>query len=136
MTILFLILIVLACVALGFIILVQNPKGGGLSGTVAGINNQFMGVKQTNDVLEKGTWLFTGIIALLCIFSTFFMTSSSNNNNMLDKVNPNTTTAPAKQATPPPVQTTQPVQQAQPIQQTQPVEIQQTEPAPAQTTTP
>ena len=57
MTILFLILIVLACVALGFIILVQNPKGGGLSGTVAGINNQFMGVKQTNDVLEKGTWL-------------------------------------------------------------------------------
>ncbi len=135
MTILFLILIVLACVALGFIILVQNPKGGGLSGTVAGINNQFMGVKQTNDVLEKGTWLFTGIIALLCIFSSFFMSTSANNSNMLDRVNPNTSTAPAKQAAPTPVQSTQPVQQTQPTQQTQPVEKQITEPAPTPGTT-
>ena len=135
MTILFLILIVLACVALGFIILVQNPKGGGLSGTVAGINNQFMGVKQTNDVLEKGTWLFTGIIALLCIFSSFFMNTSANNSNMLDRVNPNTSTAPAKQAAPTPVQSTQPVQQTQPTQQTQPVEKQITEPAPTPGTT-
>ena len=136
MTILFLILIVLACVALGFIILVQNPKGGGLSGTVAGINNQFMGVKQTNDVLEKGTWLFTGIIALLCIFSSFFMSTSSNNGNMLDKVNPNATTAPAKQAAPLPAPQQQPVQTTQPIQQTtQPVEKQQTEPAPTPGTT-
>ena len=97
MTILFLILIVLACVALGFIILVQNPKGGGLSGTVAGINNQFMGVQQTNDVLEKGTWIFTGLIALLCIFSTYFMTAgTSNNTKVLDKVSTNQTAAPAK----------------------------------------
>ncbi|TAF49630.1 MAG: preprotein translocase subunit SecG, partial [Sphingobacteriia bacterium] len=47
MTILFLILIVLAAVALGFLVLVQNPKGGGLAGNVGGIGNQFMGVKQT-----------------------------------------------------------------------------------------
>ena len=98
MTILFLILIVVSCVALGFIVLIQNPKGGGLSGTVAGINNQFMGVKQTNDVLEKGTWLFTGIIALLCIFSTFFMTvGSSKGDGVLDKVNTNASSTPAKQ---------------------------------------
>lgn len=32
MIILFLILIVIASVVLGFIVLVQNPKGGGLSG--------------------------------------------------------------------------------------------------------
>lgn len=112
MTILFLILIVLACVALGFIILVQNPKGGGLSGTVAGINNQFMGVKQTNDVLEKGTWIFTGTIAILCIFSTFFMTmGSEKSNGVLDKINTNASASPAKQ----PAAPQQPVQpQAQP----------------------
>lgn len=104
MTVLFLVFIVLACVGLGFIILVQNPKGGGLSGTVAGINNQFMGVKQTNDVLEKGTWLFSSLIALLCIFSTFFMTASTKSNNVLDKVNPNQTTAPAKPAPQQPAQ--------------------------------
>ena len=66
--ILFVILIVLACVILGFIVLVQNPKGGGLSGSIAGFSNQFMGVKQTTDVLEKGTWIFAIIVALLCFF--------------------------------------------------------------------
>jgi preprotein translocase subunit SecG len=106
MTILFLILIVLASAVLGFIILVQNPKGGGLSGSIAGFNNQFMGVKQTNDVLEKGTWIFSIVIALLCIFSTFFMTaaSSGNDNNMLNKINTSQGTAPSKQATQQPVQ--------------------------------
>ena len=49
--ILFVILILLSCVILGFIVLVQNPKGGGLSGSIAGFSNQFMGVKQTTDVL-------------------------------------------------------------------------------------
>src|SRR3954467_9647653 len=102
MTILFLILIVLACVILGFIILVQNPKGGGLSGTVAGFNNQFMGVKQTNDVLERGTWIFTIAIALLCIFSTFFMSgnTNSNDNDMLNKINKSQGTAPSRRHLP------------------------------------
>ena len=76
MTILFIILIILASAVLGFIVLVQNPKGGGLAGNVAGFSNQFMGVKQTTDVLEKGTWIFAGIIAALCIFSVFFISKA------------------------------------------------------------
>ncbi|GEO08638.1 preprotein translocase subunit SecG [Segetibacter aerophilus] len=110
MTILFLILIVLASVILGFIILVQNPKGGGLSGSIAGFNNQFMGVKQTNDVLEKGTWIFSILIALLCIFSTFFMTSSagSNDNDILNKINTSQGTSPSRQAVPTTPQQTAP----------------------------
>lgn len=78
MTTIFIILIVLASVILGFIILVQNPKGGGLTGSVAGLSNQFMGVKQTTDVLEKGTWLFAGIIGVLCLLSTFFISGRAN----------------------------------------------------------
>jgi preprotein translocase subunit SecG len=58
---LFLILIVLASVLLSIIVLIQNPKGGGLAGNIAGFSNQFMGVKQTTDVLEKGTWIFAGL---------------------------------------------------------------------------
>ncbi len=73
MTILFIILIILACVVLTLIVLVQNPKGGGLAGNIAGFSNQFMGVKQTTDVLEKGTWIFAGVIAILCIVSTLFI---------------------------------------------------------------
>ena len=73
MIILFLILVILASVAIALFILVQNPKGGGLSGTFAGFNSQFMGVKQTTDVLEKGTWVMAVAIALLCIFSIIFI---------------------------------------------------------------
>jgi preprotein translocase subunit SecG len=76
MTILFLILIIVASAVLGLIVLVQNPKGGGLAGNIAGFSNQFMGVKQTTDVLEKGTWLFAGVIGVLCILSTIFITTS------------------------------------------------------------
>lgn len=72
MVIVFLILVVAASVGLGFIVLVQNPKGGGLAGNVGGIGNNFMGVKQTTDVLEKGTWIFASVIAVLAIVSTLF----------------------------------------------------------------
>jgi preprotein translocase subunit SecG len=76
MTTLFVILIILASAVLGLIVLVQNPKGGGLAGNIAGFSNQFMGVKQTTDVLEKGTWLFAGIVGVLCLFSTLFISKS------------------------------------------------------------
>jgi preprotein translocase subunit SecG len=74
----FVILIILACVFLGLIILVQNPKGGGLAGNVAGFSNQFMGVKQTTDVLEKGTWVLAIVVVLLCLFSTVFIPRVAN----------------------------------------------------------
>jgi preprotein translocase subunit SecG len=86
MTIVFLILVILSCIILGFIILVQNPKGGGLSGNIAGFSNQFMGVKQTTDVLEKGTWIFATIIGVLCILSVLFLNRSSGSDNRLDNI--------------------------------------------------
>ena len=86
MTILFLILIILACVVLGLVVLVQNPKGGGLAGNIAGFSNQFMGVKQTTDVLEKGTWIFAAVIAVLCIVSTFFISGGTAVRNRLDNI--------------------------------------------------
>jgi len=95
MTILFIILIVLASVVLGLIVLVQNPKGGGLAGNIAGFSNQFMGVKQTTDVLEKGTWIFAGIIAALCLFSVFFLSGGGgSSSNKIDATPPSSQTAP------------------------------------------
>ena len=88
MTILFIILIIIASVVLSLIVLVQNPKGGGLAGNIAGFSNQFMGVKQTTDVLEKGTWVFATVIALLCLTSTFFITGGSSERDRLENVNP------------------------------------------------
>jgi preprotein translocase subunit SecG len=88
MTTLFVILVILASVILGLIVLVQNPKGGGLAGNIAGFSNQFMGVKQTTDVLEKGTWIFAGVIGVLCLISTLFIsgTPSSSGTGASQKV--------------------------------------------------
>src|SRR5450631_2549809 len=74
----FVIILLLACGLLGLIILVQNPKGGGLAGNVAGFSNQFMGVKQTTDVLEKSTWIVAIVVGLLCLFSALFVHKTSS----------------------------------------------------------
>ena len=70
----FVIILLLACGLLGLIILVQNPKGGGLAGNVAGFSNQFMGVKQTTDVLgernlDSGSSCCFPLFIFDCIYS-------------------------------------------------------------------
>ncbi|MBC7828477.1 MAG: preprotein translocase subunit SecG [Chitinophagaceae bacterium] len=97
MMILFLILIILACVIIGFFILVQNPKGGGLAGNIAGFSTQFMGVKQTTDVLEKGTWILAVMIALLSIFSAAFIGKGGPSGNEPNLRPTSTQQAPANQ---------------------------------------
>ena len=118
MLIIFGTLILIASVILGLIILIQNPKGGGLSASFGGVGNQLMGVKKTTDVLEKGTWLFAGIVAVLCLTSALFIPKTGRNaegDNLLNE-------APAGSATP--NQNTVPLQtnpQPQQPQSTQPL---------------
>jgi len=102
MMIFFLILVIVACVGMAFFILVQNPKGGGLAGNIAGFNTQFMGVKQTTDVLEKGTWVLAFVIAMLCLFSAVFIPKSTSVQTRGEGARP-TNSQPA-QTTPPPAQ--------------------------------
>jgi len=98
----FLIFIILTSVLLAAIVLIQNPKGGGLSGSIAGISNQFMGVKQTTDVLEKGTWILSGVLVTLCIVSTLIISSSKTTGN--DSIKSIPTNMPATQQQTLPVQ--------------------------------
>lgn len=67
------VLIILACAVLAFFVLIQTPKGGGLAGNFGSISTQVMGVKQSTDIMEKGTWTAMGIIAALCIVSVMFL---------------------------------------------------------------
>ncbi len=60
------ILSIIVCIFLGLIILIQNPKGGGLSSGFAGSNN-IMGVQRTGDFLEKGTWGLTIMLMVLAL---------------------------------------------------------------------
>lgn len=73
MTTVITVLILLACLVLAFFVLVQAPKGGGLTGNFGSLSTQVMGVKQSTDVMEKGTWATMGIIAALCIISLTFV---------------------------------------------------------------
>ena len=73
------ILIILACIVLAFFILVQAPKGGGLTGNFGSLSTQVMGVKQSTDIMEKGTWSAMGIIAGLCIITVLFIDHPSKN---------------------------------------------------------
>jgi preprotein translocase subunit SecG len=110
MLVLFGILVIIASVILGLIVLVQNPKGGGLSGSLGGFSNQLMGVKQTTDVLEKGTWIFAAIVGGLCIISPVFIPTdaeaSSKNDELINKApatapnTPNTVPLPGTIQTP------------------------------------
>lgn len=66
------ILIIIACILLMVVVLIQNPKGGGLGQTFGGMSNQFFGVQQTTDFLEKTSWGLMAAIALLSIATFFF----------------------------------------------------------------
>lgn len=104
MALLFFILVVIVSIVLAFFVLIQNPEGGGLSGSIGGFSNQIMGVKKTNNVLEKGTWLFALIIGIMCLFSVVLFTGSHGGGGALDNLNTNVkmqTTQPRAQSAAP-----------------------------------
>ena len=74
----FLVLIVIVCLLLALFIMVQNPKGGGLSSTFGGNTQVVGGVKKTGDFLERSTWTFATALAVLILIAN---TLIANNNN-------------------------------------------------------
>src|ERR1700759_777410 len=64
MYLILMILAIVVCVLLGAIVLIQNPKGGGLTSNFSS-SSQLMGVQKTGDFLEKGTWILA--IALMVL---------------------------------------------------------------------
>jgi preprotein translocase subunit SecG len=99
MILIFGVLIIIASIILGLIVLIQNPKGGGLSGSFGGVGNQLMGVKQTTDVLEKGTWIFAALVGVLCLVSPAFIPKEGTNKGS-DLIN-NISTVPQQKAAAP-----------------------------------
>lgn len=103
---LFGVLIIIASIILGLIVLIQNPKGGGLSGSLSGLGNQLMGVKQSTDILEKGTWVFAALVGLLCLASPAFIPKDGSSSSENDDLLKNAPTSAPKQKTGVPENTT------------------------------
>lgn len=66
------ILTLVVAILLVGIVLIQKSKGGGLSSQFGGAGS-VMGVRQTNDFLEKGTWWLAGILVVLSIAAAYTM---------------------------------------------------------------
>jgi len=74
------IIIILISVLLGIVVLIQNPKGGGLATGFTGVGS-IGGVKRTTDFLEKATWSLAIAIFVLCLFSTSQLRNSNFNDS-------------------------------------------------------
>lgn len=75
----FLVLITIVCFLLVVVIMVQNPKGGGLSSSFGSAGVQIGGgVKKTTDFLDKSTWVLGIILIVLILLSSLAFTGSTS----------------------------------------------------------
>jgi preprotein translocase subunit SecG len=68
--------ILIAAVAflLIIVVLIQNPKGGGVDSTFGGSQaNQMFGAARSADLIEKLTWGLAIVLFVACIAATFFV---------------------------------------------------------------
>ena len=70
-------LILILSFLLVLVIMVQNPKGGGLASTFGGDSQQIGGVKKTTDFLDKSTWILASLLFLLILFSNITLNSGN-----------------------------------------------------------
>lgn len=93
----FVVLITIVCFLLIVVVMVQNPKGGGLSSTF-GSSQAIGGVQNTTDFLDKSTWTLGGLLVLLILLSnlSFSGLSSDNGSKVIDE----SAIVPAATATP------------------------------------
>ena len=96
----FLVLITIVCFLLIIVIMVQNPKGGGLSSALGG-SQMIGGVQKTTDFLDKSTWYLAGTLITLILLSSLSFNggASDTGSKVMDETAP--TAIPAAPATTP-----------------------------------
>lgn len=73
MYVLLTVMIILVCLLIMAVVLVQNPKGGGLGAGFGGAASNIMGVQKTGDILEKATWYLAVGLLVLSLTSAIFI---------------------------------------------------------------
>ncbi len=71
------VLTAIVCLLLMLVVLVQNPKGGGVDSTFGGSSaNQMFGASKSTDFIEKLTWYLAIAMFALCIITALVVDSS------------------------------------------------------------
>ena len=65
----FITLIIIVSFSLVPVIMVQNPKGGGLSSSFGGGGQQIGGVQNTTNFLDRSTWVLATLLLVLILLS-------------------------------------------------------------------
>jgi preprotein translocase subunit SecG len=92
------VIILIICFLLGAVILVQNPKGGGLASGFTG-GASMGGVQRTSDFLEKSTWYLVVALFVSCMFAGIYNGNRDANVGIDESFLPSTT-APAAPVSP------------------------------------
>jgi preprotein translocase subunit SecG len=79
------ILIILVCILLGAIVLIQNPKGGGLNASMGGVGQQLLGARRSTDIVEKLTWGFAAALIVFSLSTAFFVSKGTIKKDVLPK---------------------------------------------------
>ena len=74
----FVALIILVCFLLVLVIMVQNPKGGGLSSSFGVGTQQLGGVQKTSDFLDRSTWILATLLLALILVSNITLSSDND----------------------------------------------------------
>ncbi len=91
------ILIIIVCVLLALVVLIQNPKGGGIASNFAS-SNQIMGVKRTSETVEKATWILAISLIVLTLLTNFARpTEGGTTTESKSMIEDEVSTAPAPQ---------------------------------------
>jgi preprotein translocase subunit SecG len=78
------IVIALVCVLLMGVVLIQNPKGGGIDSTFGGSGaNQMLGAAKSTDFIEKLTWGLAITLFVLCIITAIAVTGAGGSGNQI-----------------------------------------------------
>jgi len=73
------VLIAINCVLLMAIVLIQNPKGGGIDSSLGGVAaNQMFGAAKSTDFVEKITWGLAAALFILCIVTAMLVSGSGS----------------------------------------------------------
>ncbi len=82
------IIIIFLGLAMTAVILMQNPKGGGLSSAFGGSGGvgSMLGVRHASDILAKATWWMAGIFIVLSVLvNMFFLPTAGTQESVIQR---------------------------------------------------